>query len=84
MSQEAGTWERHEAFVADHIADPHVVSVIGSYLKEADTARGDELAEQATYSEIYWVKEDRLGVTMVAQGNNDVRDYDRGALCSSR
>ncbi|KAK4704314.1 hypothetical protein P7C70_g1893, partial [Phenoliferia sp. Uapishka_3] len=76
--QEAGTWEAHEKFLAERAVDRHVIPVIGSYLKEADSSRGPELSEEATYSEIYWVKEDRLGVTMVEQGNDDVRNWDRG------
>lgn len=81
-SQEAGTWEAHEKFLADRTADAHVVPLIGSYLNESATVRGtpsevDE--EEATYSEVYWVKEDRLGKAMVEQGKDDVRNWDRGA-----
>jgi acetyl CoA:N6-hydroxylysine acetyl transferase len=70
--EERGTLEQHEKFVAERTADAHVVPVIGSCV---DTTAEGEMArepEPATYSEIYWVKEDRLGPLM------DVRDYDRG------
>jgi hypothetical protein len=72
--QEKGSMEQHEKFLAERTADPHVMPVIGSYVETS--SEGAVLREaQATYSEIYWVKEDRLGPLM-----KDVRDYDRGAF----
>lgn len=72
--QEKGTIEQHEQFVAERTADPHVIPVIGSYVETTAEGEMKREPEPATYSEIYWVKEDRLGPLM------DVRDYDRGAF----
>ena len=74
--QEKGTWEQHETFLAERTADAHVVPVIGSYVT-ASKEGVVEADEQATYSEVYWVKEDRLGQLL---GEAKVDDYDRGTL----
>ncbi|KAM0789845.1 hypothetical protein ACM66B_006692 [Microbotryomycetes sp. NB124-2] len=71
--EEKGTLEQHEKFIADRIADPHTLSVIGSYVPNSGDKISTSEPQLATYSEIYWVKEDRLGPLM-----SDVRDYDRG------
>lgn len=72
---EKGAWEAHEKFLEDKKQDPHVLPVIGSYV----VAKGGvvENSAPATYSEIYWVKEDRLGQYM-AKDKLEVDDYDRG------
>ncbi|SCZ99549.1 BZ3500_MvSof-1268-A1-R1_Chr3-1g06088 [Microbotryum saponariae] len=72
--QEKGSFEQHRKFLADRTSDAHVLPVIGSYLPDT-TPEGhvNTSKEPATYSEIYWVKEDRLGSLM-----EGVQGYDRG------
>ncbi|KDE07161.1 hypothetical protein, variant 2 [Microbotryum lychnidis-dioicae p1A1 Lamole] len=72
--QEKGNFEQHQKFLTDRTSDAHLLPVIGSYLPET-TPEGqvNTSKEPATYSEIYWVKEDRLGPLM-----EGVQDYDRG------
>lgn len=71
--QEKGTCETHEKFLEERRIDPHVLPVIGSYVlsKEGEITS----SSKAMYSEIYWVKEDRLGKYL---GADKVDDYDRG------
>ena len=76
--QEKGSLEQHEKFVAERTADAHVIPVIGSYVQTTPEGEMAREPEPATYSEIYWVKEDRLGPLM-----SDVRDYDRGEILMS-
>ncbi|SCV74576.1 BQ2448_7605 [Microbotryum intermedium] len=72
--QEKGTLEQHHKFLADRTVDAHVLPVIGSYLSETTPVEQAHVSnEPATYSEIYWVKEDRLGPLI-----DEVQDYDRG------
>ncbi|KAK4051524.1 hypothetical protein OIV83_002664 [Microbotryomycetes sp. JL201] len=59
--EEKGTIEQHEKFIADRTADPHTLSVIGSYVTNSGDKISTSEPQLATYSEIYWVKEDRLG-----------------------
>ena len=76
--EEKGTREQHEKFIADRVADPHTLAVIGSYLDNSGDKTPVTQPQMATYSEIYWVKEDRLGPLM-----KEVRDYDRGKLITT-
>ncbi|KAK4056344.1 hypothetical protein OIO90_002487 [Microbotryomycetes sp. JL221] len=71
--EEKGTIEQHHKFISDRLADPHTLSVIGSYFANSGDKVPTTEAQLATYSEIYWVKEDRLGPLMP-----DVREFDRG------
>lgn len=86
--EQKGTWEEHEKFVVERIKDRHVLGLVGSYLEvrkeEAEhggedvrPAEGDPGEREANYSEVYWVREDRLGVMMTRRGEG-VRNWDRG------
>lgn len=71
--EEKGSLEQHKKFIDERTADAHTISVIGSYIGANQDGEVNGMLAPATYSEIYWVKEDRLGPLM-----SDVRDYDRG------
>jgi hypothetical protein len=71
---DAGTMEAHEKFLEERRVDAHVIPVIGSYVTVGSGGNSVETCEEATYSEVYWVKEDRLAELVPAQ----VQDYDRG------
>ncbi|GAA6052849.1 hypothetical protein JCM3770_006280 [Rhodotorula araucariae] len=70
---EKGDMDQHRKFIEEHTADPHNLSVIGSYV-QLDGAKEKD-PEPAVYAEIYWVKEDRLAPLMP---EGTVQDYDRG------
>ena len=75
--EQKGSRHDHERFIAERIEDRHLLSIIGSFVPKDGEGELKE-AEAATYLELYWVKEDRLGALY------DVRDYDRGeSFCSS-
>lgn len=73
--EEKGSVEQHQKFIDERTADAHTIPVIGSYIGANTDGEMNGPRAPATYSEIYWVKEDRLGPLM-----SDVRDYDRGVL----
>lgn len=80
---EKGDRAKHERFTRERVEDAHSLSLIGSFLEREQTftMRKDKQAfeektvdkvHEAVYTEVYWVKEDRLGPLF------DSRPYDRG------
>ena len=70
---------KHVKFVKDRINDKHTTTVIGSFVEidKDDVHKYNPAEQDAIYSEIYWVLEDRLGVKMEEAGFT-VDAYDRG------
>ncbi|KAI5479272.1 siderophore biosynthesis protein [Pseudohyphozyma bogoriensis] len=74
---EAGSLEAHQRFLNDCDADPHTISVVGSYIPVSNDSEPQRGEERATYSQIYYLKEDKLAQLMDGIGEA-VDDYDRG------
>lgn len=70
--EQKGSLADHERFIAEHIVDRHLLSIIGSFVHVNSEGEVKE-PEPATYLELYWAKEDRLGALY------DAKDYDRGS-----